>query len=136
LSAPQVVRVEPARGLDPGAVGLHDDVGHRGEPSDQILAFRAVEVGDDAPLVRRVRLPHVGGITPGSGLVVPQMRNATPSGAPRWRFDLDDIGAQVGEHAPGEQAPLVREVENAQSVKESHRAPSAGNDGQQVREFT
>ena len=48
------------------------------------------------------------------------------SGGSSGRFDLDDLGAEVGEHAPGKFGPRRREVDDADALQENGRGTGVG----------
>ena len=95
-----------------GKVGLLD------QPAKQRPAGLAVEVAGDTALARRVRGP----VQRTMGLLNRIVERADGAGRrPGRRFDLDHVGAELREHAAGQQAAMVGQVEDAVGSEESGR---------------
>ncbi len=43
------------------------------------------------------------------------------AGIAAWRLDLDDIGAEIAEHPPAEEALLIRQVQDSERGQERVR---------------
>ena len=106
-----VVDAEPV--LHVGPVVLHHHVGLGGEALEDGDALRLLEVESEAPLVA-VQILEVGAVAGLDGIV---RRPRRPG-----RFDLDDVGAPVGELARrGRPRPVAGEVEHRKARKSAVR---------------
>ena len=114
---------EPVAGHDPGPEVLQHDVGRRGEAAHEGAPRRVAQVDGDRPLAG-VLLAEVRRL----GSLAERARDVTLG-----RLDLDDVSAEVGEHAPGERAGEdTAQVEDLHAVQwVRHRRPPPRSRGRQ-----
>ena len=101
----EAARLQAARRL-----ALEEHVGPLGERQQQLAAARPVDGQRDAALRGVEREPEERAV--GIGRPAPEGRPPARRVALR-RLDLHDVGAEVAEDLAGEEAGLVREVEDA-----------------------
>ena len=89
---------------------LDQEVGARDQPMQEGQALRRAGIADHRPLARRVGRPieRVLPLRP-----VRRERRVAARGRTLRRFELDHIGAQLGEHMPRQRAAMVGQVEDA-----------------------
>ena len=93
-----------------------DEIGSIDELQEELGAARLVEVDRDAALGVVQGPPEQRPF--GMRLVVVERRREARSAGVR-RFELDHIGAELGEHASGQVAEFVSEVEHAEGRERS-----------------
>ena len=87
---------------------FNQEIGAVNELQEEFAATRLFEVAGHASLASRVGRPVDRFI----GMVGEEWRDAATRG-PGWRFQLDDICAEIGQHLSSQDATLVAEVKNA-----------------------
>ena len=103
VAGPERLVVRAQRLRLAGAAARHDDVGAPGEAGEGLAALVGLEVEDGAALPPQ---PHG------------RVRDGAP-GVAAGAFDLDDIGAEIGEHHGGNATDgAFAQVENAEIVEQ------------------
>ena len=102
-----------------GRGGFDDEVGLINEFEEELASARLAQIE------RRAALGVVEGPPEERALrvrfVVIEGRAPARAGGLAGRLKLDHVGAQLGEHAPGQHAELVGQVEHAEGRKRSAR---------------
>ena len=115
---PESVEVARRRGLD-------QHVGARDEPAQRVAVTVGGDIERDAAFAERDRGPVQRAVR--RVILAVRERGAPAAGVAAGRLDPDDLGAEVGEHAPGEHGELGREVDDADACE------GAGDLGRGVR---
>src|SRR5262249_21335790 len=108
------VPAESVRSQRAGSVALDEDVG-AGDEGEQLVAPGRCRVVESDPALRYVQgQPEERAL----GILDPAPeRGSLPGGVAPWRFDLDDVGAEITEHAPGEEPRFAGQIEHADAVE-------------------
>jgi hypothetical protein len=103
IESGEPLRGKPVVGRITWPGGLDEDIGAGDHPFDRLPPGRACRVEPQKPLVD-VERPPLGAINSGSR-----------------QFDLDNIGAQIGENTPGQPAQPAAEIDNLVASKHGVR---------------
>jgi hypothetical protein len=97
---------------------LDQDVHLIAESVEPPPAGRVLEIERDAALVHVTEQVRERAVRRDD---VARERRGEPLGIPARRLDLDDVGAEVGEHSAGERSAQVGEVKDGQMLERSGR---------------
>ena len=94
-----------------GPEGLDDEISRLDQLLEDVLPFGGPDVQRDSPLVAVVGQPVEALL--GIGDIVVEGANGA-AGVAAGCLDLDDIGTEIAEHPPAEEALLIRQVQDSE----------------------